>query len=357
MNRLLFVIGTRPETIKMAPVVEEAAKDFEVMVCFTGQHPDMKQALPWLNEDQVVELNLTRGEKGLSGLTGRILCLMDDNEAIANWGADAVVVHGDTTSAFCGSLYAFYNGIRLCHVEAGLRTWDKSSPFPEEANRKMIDYLADIHFAPHELNKENLKGEGIDGNTHVVGNTAIDALLKNLKSDFDHEIISWADGDPFAIVTLHRRENWGDNIARMMSAIAEFAKDRKYKIVYVKHKNPALKSAAENAFAGSEFVMLSDAVDTADFHNLLARCAFVMTDSGGIQEEASHLGKPLLVLRKETERQEIVKQGSARLVSPEGLMSAMLETAGFKPTPKPPLYGNGTTGRQIARILKNERVQ
>lgn len=356
MNRLLFVVGTRPEAIKMAPVIEEA-KSSNILVCLTGQHPGMRELLPELEDNQIVELNLPRGERGLAGLAGKILCLMDDDERLNGWKADSVVVHGDTTSALCGALYAFYSEIRLCHVEAGLRTWDKSSPFPEEANRKIIDYLSDLHFAPHELNRDNLKREGVNERVHVVGNTAIDALVKNLKDDFEHEVIKWVAGDPFAIVTLHRRENWGDNINKMMSAISEFAANQKYKVVYVKHKNPSLKSAAERAFGGNEFVMLSEAIGTADFHNLLARCDFVMTDSGGIQEEASHLGKPLLVLRGETERQEIVEQGSAKLVSPEGLMKSMLEAADGKQEPKPPLYGDGSAGKKIARILADERLQ
>lgn len=357
MNKLLFVIGTRPEAIKMSPVVEEAIKWFSVKVCLTGQHPGMRDLLPRLTDDQIVSLGLERGEAGLSGLMGRIMCLMDDERSIREWGPDMVVVHGDTTSALCGAFYAFYGGIRLCHVEAGLRTGDRSSPFPEEANRKVIDYFSDVHFAPHELNRKNLALEGISERVHVVGNTAIDALNKNLRDDFEHEVIRWAGGDAFAIVTLHRRENWGEKIEKMMSEIATFAASQRHKVVYVKHRNPALREAAEMAFRGNEFVLLSDAIDTSDFHNLLARCSFVMTDSGGIQEEASHLGKPLLVLRRETERQELVEQGSARLVEPESLMGAMMETAGRGHEPKPRLYGNGHSGRDIVGILRNDGIQ
>jgi UDP-N-acetylglucosamine 2-epimerase (non-hydrolysing) len=354
MNKMMFVIGTRPEAIKMAPVVLEAMKCLDVRVCLTGQHPGMRDLLPPMRDEQIVELDLARGERGLAGLMGRMLVLMDESESLEGWRPDLVAVHGDTTSALCGAFYAFYNGFRLCHVEAGLRTGNKKSPFPEEANRKIIDYLSDLHFAPHENNEKNLRAEGIRDEVHVVGNTAIDALKANIRDDFTHEAAEWADGDPFAIVTLHRRENWGDNIARMMDAISAFAEGNEYKIVYVKHKNPALREAAERCFLGNKFVLLCDPIDTAEFHNLLGLCSFVMTDSGGIQEEASFLGKPILILRKETERQEIVEAGAARLVAPEELAEAMLEATKVQVRQASSLYGDGESGKQIVRIISDE---
>ena len=361
MNRVLFILGTRPEAIKLNPVIAEALGFFEVKVCLTSQHDGIRSLLPPMEDECVVSLDLVRDESGLCGLTGRIMCLLDEADSLSEWNPELVVVHGDTTSALCGALYAFYKKIRLCHVESGLRSGNKASPFPEESNRKIIDYLSDIHFAPHDNNRRRLEQEGVDGRIHVVGNTIVDVIKKNVRDDFSHPVLDWSAGSEFAIVTLHRRENWGGAIESMLFEMSEFARKNKFKIVYVKNQNPQLRALVDLAFRGNEFVLVSDPLGAFEFHNLLSRSSFVMTDSGGIQEEASFLGKPILILREETERQEIVESGCALLVNPAVFKEALesffeLKTRGLlEMNAVSDIYGSGDSGMRIVQILEDER--
>lgn len=337
----------------MNPVIDEALySNNEVKICLTSQH-DIRSLLVSVNDSDIISLDLKRDERGLCGLTGNILRLLDGEKSLEDWNPDMVVVHGDTTSALCGALYAFYKQIKLCHVESGLRSDNKFSPFPEEANRKLIDYLSDIHFAPHQNNKERLEKERVGGQIHVVGNTIVDVVKKNVVFDFNSRLLDWAGAD-FVLVTLHRRENWGENIKGMLSDISDFARTNKYKIVYVKNQNPALQKMADEAFIDNDRVLVSDPLSTFEFHNVLARCSFVMTDSGGIQEEANFLGKPIMVLRNETERQEILDCGGSVLVPPERLRAAIKDFLIAEFNKCPSLYGNGDSSRKIIEIINDE---
>lgn len=316
----MIVFGTRPETIKMAPLVRELKKreEIETIVCVTAQHREMLDQV--LNAFQIVpnyDLNIMQKGQTLSDITTRALCGLE--KVIQEVKPDLVLVHGDTTTTFAGALAAFYNQVAVGHVEAGLRTYNKYSPFPEEMNRQFVGNIADIHFAPTERSKENLVKEGKNPeNIVVTGNTAIDALDMTVRENYQHEIIDWAGSDRMIMLTAHRRENLGKPMENMFRAIKRIIK--KYediKVVYPVHLNPVVKETAEMILGDCDRVRLIKPLEVLDFHNLLNKSYLILTDSGGIQEEAPSLGKPVVVLRDTTERPEGVEAGTLRLAGTE----------------------------------------
>ena len=316
MIKIMTVFGTRPETIKMAPLVKalKARKEIQTIVCVTAQHREMlDQVLEAFHIVPDYDLNLMKKGQTLSDITAGVLKGME--EVLKTEKPDMVLVHGDTTTTFAGALAAFYNQIPIGHVEAGLRTYNKYSPFPEEANRQFVSVIADFNFAPTEKSKMNLIHEGKNPDTIVVtGNTAIDALNTTVTEEYEDEITRWVGDDRLIVLTAHRRENLGEPMYRMFSAIKRIVE--KYpdvKVVYPVHLNPIVVKTAEEVFGECERVRLIKPLEVVEFHNLLNKSYLILTDSGGIQEEAPSLGKPVIVLRDTTERPEGITAGTLKL--------------------------------------------
>lgn len=321
MNKIkvMSIFGTRPEAIKMCPLVKELNKyeEIENLVCVTGQHREMlDQVLEIFNIKPDYDLNIMKEKQTLTTLTGGVLNELD--EVFKKVQPDIVLVHGDTTTTFVASLTAFYNKIKVGHVEAGLRTFDKYSPFPEEMNRKLTGALADLHFAPTNTSKDNLLKEGINEETiFLTGNTVIDAMENTVISNFQfrNETLKSIDFDNKKVImmTAHRRENW-DRLDDICTAVATLANENKdVEIVYLVHLNPIVQDAAKKHLGNLKNVHLLPPLDMDETHNLMNKSFMIMTDSGGIQEEAPHLGKPVLVLRDTTERPEAVQAGTVKL--------------------------------------------
>jgi UDP-N-acetylglucosamine 2-epimerase (non-hydrolysing) len=318
--KILTIFGTRPEAIKMAPLVKalERRPEIESKVCVTAQHREMlDQVLNLFNISPEYDLNIMKNKQTLTGITSRALEGLE--EVFENEKPDMILVHGDTTTTFAGALAAFYKQINIGHVEAGLRTYDKYFPYPEEMNRKLTGSLADIHFAPTIGSKNNLLKEGIDEAKIVItGNTVIDAMKFTVDSKyaFETEELNKIDYSKKVImVTAHRRENWGegiDNICKALDKIVEENED--VELVYLVHLNPIVKDVVYKYLGGKKRIHLLPPLDTKETHNLMNKCYMVMTDSGGLQEEAPHLGKPVIVLRDVTERPEAVEAGTVKLV-------------------------------------------
>lgn len=317
--KVMTVFGTRPEAIKMAPLVLELNRrsELESLCCVTAQHREMLDSvLSTFGIKADFDLNIMQQGQTLSDITSRALKGLES--VFAEHKPELVLVHGDTTTAFSGALAAFYSQIKVGHVEAGLRTYDKYSPFPEEMNRKLIGSIADLHFCPTRNNENNLKKEGIAEGVFVTGNTVIDAMKYTVKKDkhFVDEILNTLDytGKKIVLVTCHRRENYGEAMENIFRAIARLAKDNpETEFVYPVHLSPVVQNTAAKILGGRERIHLINPLETAEMHSLMARCFMVMTDSGGLQEEAPALGKPVLVLRRETERPEAVEAGTAKL--------------------------------------------
>ena len=320
MIKVLSIFGTRPEAIKMAPLVNAMKADsrFESYVCVTAQHRDMlDQVLEIFDIQPDFDLDIMKDRQSLTDIT--VNALLGLEKVIAELQPDIILVHGDTTTTFIGSLAAFYNKIRVGHVEAGLRTFNKYFPYPEEMNRKLTGAIADIHFAPTSVSKANLLREGVpEGSIFVTGNTAIDALKTTVKKDFRFytEELKKLDYDRKRIimVTAHRRENLGEpleNICRALKRIVQSHED--VEIVYAVHKNPAVRETVYGILGSIPEVHLLEPLDVDEMHNLMGKCFMVLTDSGGLQEEAPSLGKPVLVLRRETERPEAIEFGTLKL--------------------------------------------
>jgi len=318
--KVLSIFGTRPEAIKMAPLVNAMKADsrFESCVCVTAQHRDMlDQVLEIFDIQPDFDLDIMKDRQSLTDIT--VNALLGLEKVIAELQPDIILVHGDTTTTFIGSLAAFYNKIRVGHVEAGLRTFNKYFPYPEEMNRKLTGAIADIHFAPTSVSKANLLREGVpEESIFVTGNTAIDALKTTVKKDFRFytEELKKLDYDKKRIimVTAHRRENLGEpleNICRALKGIAQSHED--VEIVYAVHKNPAVRETVYGILGSIPEVHLLEPLDVDEMHNLMGKCFMVLTDSGGLQEEAPSLGKPVLVLRRETERPEAIEFGTLKL--------------------------------------------
>jgi len=316
--KVMTVFGTRPEAIKMAPLAIELRKNplIEDTVCVTAQHREMlDQVLEIFNIKPDFDLDIMKSRQTLTGITTRALEGLD--EVMKTAKPDIVLVHGDTTTTFVGSLAAFYNQIKVGHVEAGLRTFDKYSPFPEEINRRLTGQIADLHFAPTVNNRENLLRENITEGIFITGNTVIDALKTTVSKDYTLcGSMNEADynGKRVILVTAHRRENIGEPLKNICSALRRIVTDfEDVELVYPIHLNPAVRETAFEILGGAQRVRLIDPVDARDLHNAIDRCYMVMTDSGGLQEEAPSLGKPVLVLRNETERPEAVNAGTVKI--------------------------------------------
>lgn len=321
--KVITVFGTRPEAVKMAPLVKELGKRKEIIskVCVTAQHREMlDQVLELFNIKPDFDLDIMKENQSLTGITSRVLKGLE--ELFNEEKPDIILVHGDTTTTFAASLASFYQQIKVGHVEAGLRTFDKYFPFPEEMNRKLTGAIADLHFAPTKKSKNNLLREGVnEDQIFITGNTVIDAMEYTVQDGykFSTGLLNEIDFNKKVIlVTAHRRENWGkgiENICKALRIIAE--ENRDVEIIYLVHLNPIVKDVAEKYLYGVPRVHLLPPLDTRETHNLMNKCYMVMTDSGGLQEEAPHLGKPVLVLRNVTERPEAVEAGTVKLVGTE----------------------------------------
>ena len=362
MKKIILIFGTRPEAIKMCPVVKELKKheEFEVTVCVTGQHREMlEQVLEAFEVVPDYDLAIMQKSQTLFDITEKILEGM--RRVYEEVKPDIALVHGDTSTAFAAGLAAFYMGIPVGHVEAGLRTYNAFSPYPEEFNRQAIDSFAKIMFAPTKDTAANLEREGknMDG-VYIVGNTGIDALNTTVREDYSHPELEWTKGSRFVLLTAHRRENLGAPMRSIMKAIKRVLDEHPdVKIIYPVHPNPAVVEVAKEVLGGLDRVHLIDPLDVLDFHNFIKRAEMVLTDSGGIQEEAPSLGKPVLVLRDTTERPEGVAAGTLKLVGTDEediyreftkLLDdkAAYEEMSHAANP----YGDGHSSEKIAEILK-----
>ena len=317
--RIMSVFGTRPEAIKMCPLVKELASrpEIESLCCVTAQHRQMLDSvLEVFDLKPDWDLDIMTPRQTLSTITSK--CLLGMDEAIDALKPDMILVHGDTSTTFAGALSAFYHQVPVGHVEAGLRTYDKYSPFPEEMNRKLVSAIADLYFCPTVHNRENLVKEGITNGLFVTGNTVIDALKTTVRKDYTfttEELNHLPYGEKKVIlVTFHRRENYGEPMKHIMLALRQIAEQHEdVELVYPVHLSPVVREAVDTYLRGAPRVHLIDPLPADEMHNLMARCYMVMTDSGGLQEEAPALGKPVLVLRRETERPEAVAAGTVKL--------------------------------------------
>ncbi|MBR1497835.1 MAG: UDP-N-acetylglucosamine 2-epimerase (non-hydrolyzing) [Oscillospiraceae bacterium] len=321
--KVMSVFGTRPEAIKMCPLVKELAgrEGVESLCCVTGQHREMLDSvLEVFGVRPDYDLNIMTPRQTLSSITEK--CLGGMNGAIEQLKPDLILVHGDTSTTFASALSAFYHQIPVGHVEAGLRTYDKYSPYPEEMNRKLVSALADLFFCPTENNRANLAREGITEGVYVTGNTVIDALKTTVREDyvFSSEVLNRLPyrEKKIILVTCHRRENYGEPMENIMLALREIAEAYpEVELVYPVHLSPVVRETVKRILPGAPGVHLIDPLPADEMHNLMARCYMVMTDSGGLQEEAPALGKPVLVLRRETERPEAVEAGTVKLAGVE----------------------------------------
>ena len=321
--RVMTIFGTRPEAIKMAPLALELAKrpGIDALCCVTAQHRQMLDSvLEIFQLKPDYDLNIMEPRQTLSTITSK--CLLGMEQVLEEAKPDLVLVHGDTSTTFAGALAAFYHQIPVGHVEAGLRTYDKWSPFPEEMNRKMVGSIADLHFCPTTANRDNLAKENITKGVFLTGNTVIDALQTTVVKDFtfSEEILNQLDYEnkKVILVTCHRRENYGQPMTNIMTALRRVADTfPDVELVYPVHLSPVVQEAAHKYLDGHPHIHLIAPLAVDEMHNLMARCHLVMTDSGGLQEEAPALGKPVLVLRRETERPEAVAAGTVKLAGVE----------------------------------------
>lgn len=330
--KVMTIFGTRPEAIKMAPIIlkmQQMSDQFKPVTVVTAQHREMlDQVLDIFHIIPDYDLNIMQSKQTLSDITTKVIQQLDP--IIAKEQPDIILVHGDTTTTFAASVSAFYHQIQVGHVEAGLRTWDKWSPYPEEMNRQLTDVLADMYFAPTELSKANLLKENHPQNAiFVTGNTAIDALKQTVSADYKHDVLTEvSEVNKMILLTMHRRENQGEPMRRTFEAIKKVvANHPDVEVVYPVHLSPSVQQIAHEVFDGVSRVHLIEPLDVLDFHNMAARSYFIMSDSGGVQEEAPSLGKPVLVLRDTTERPEGIEAGTLKLVGtdPATITTAMNE--------------------------------
>ncbi|AGX41530.1 non-hydrolyzing UDP-N-acetylglucosamine 2-epimerase [Clostridium saccharobutylicum] len=365
-KKIITIFGTRPEAIKMAPLVKELERreEIESKVCVTAQHREMlDQVLELFDITPDFDLNIMKTKQTLTGITNKVLEGLE--EVFKEEKPDMILVHGDTTTTFAGALAAFYQQIRVGHVEAGLRTFNKYFPFPEEMNRKLTGGLADLHFAPTKGSKENLLREGINENDiYITGNTVIDAMKHTVEENyvFENDELNKIDFSKKVImITAHRRENWGEgieNICKALNIIVEQNKD--VELVYLVHLNPVVKDVVFERLGEKERIHLLSPLDTKETHNLMNKSYMIMTDSGGLQEEAPHLGKPVLVLRDVTERPEAVEAGTVKLVGTDvekivNEANELLrnENAYNKMSKAINPYGDGIASKRIADVILN----
>ncbi|MCI8377479.1 MAG: UDP-N-acetylglucosamine 2-epimerase (non-hydrolyzing) [Lachnospiraceae bacterium] len=364
MKKVMLVFGTRPEAIKMCPLVQElqCGAEFEVVVCVTGQHREMlHQVLEAFHVKADYDLAVMQDSQTLFDITGEILgSIRMVLEKEQPW---IVLVHGDTSTSFTAALACFYMKIPVGHVEAGLRTYDIYSPFPEEFNRQAVGLISRYHFAPTEFAKESLLREGKKRETiYVTGNTVIDALKTTVREDFTHPELEWAEAGKMVLLTAHRRENIGEPMENIFRAVYRAVQDYPdIRVIYPVHKNPSVRRIAEHYFGNVERVHMIEPLDVIEFHNFLSRCYLVLTDSGGIQEEASALGRPTLVMRDMTERPEGLAAGTLRLAGTgeeeiyqniKYLLENKEEYQKMCYAKNP--YGNGDASMKIKNILRSE---
>lgn len=361
MIKVMTIFGTRPEAIKMAPLVKklESRKEIECIVCVTAQHREMlDQVLNIFNISPKYDLNIMKSGQTLTEITSRVLTGLD--EIIKKEKPNIILVHGDTTTTFAGSLAAFYNQVDIGHVEAGLRTYDKYSPFPEEMNRQMVDRMTDMFFAPTTVSKNNLLKEDIKENKiYITGNTAIDAMKYTVNSNYHHELFDWIGEDKFILLTAHRRENLGEPMYNIFRAIKKIVTENNdVKVIYPIHMNPKIRQIADEVIGNNDRIKIVEPLEVVDFHNFINRSYLILTDSGGIQEEAPSLGKPVLVLRNTTERPEGIEAGTLKLVGTDEeviisetnkLLNNKEEYNKMSKASNP--YGDGTASKKIVDAI------
>lgn len=364
MKKIMLVFGTRPEAIKMCPLVNElkSRKSLEVEVCVTGQHRQMlDQVLEAFSVVPDYDLSIMKERQTLFDVTTNILNRI--GEVLKKAKPDVVLVHGDTSTTFVTALACFYLQIPVGHVEAGLRTYNIYSPYPEEFNRQAVSIISSYNFAPTELSKQNLLKEGkAPESIYVTGNTAIDALKTTVRKDYTHPELEWAKGSRLIMITAHRRENLGEPMKHMFRAIRRVCDEHPdIKAIYPIHMNPVVRETADEILGGDERIRIIEPLDVLDFHNFLSRSYLILTDSGGIQEEAPSLGKPVLVMRDTTERPEGIKAGTLRLVGTDEDViyqnfKQLLENeeAYQKMSMASNPYGDGFASKRIADILEGK---
>jgi UDP-N-acetylglucosamine 2-epimerase (non-hydrolysing) len=366
MNRpikVMTIFGTRPEAIKMAPLVLELKKHpehFESIVTVTAQHRQMlDQVLSIFEIVPDYDLNIMKNRQTLIDVTTRALEGLD--KVMKEVKPDIVLVHGDTSTTFVASLAAFYNQITVGHVEAGLRTWNKYSPFPEEMNRQLTGVIADLHFSPTSKSADNLIRENKPSDRiFITGNTAIDALKTTVKEEYNHEVLDWIGDDRLILLTAHRRENLGEPMRNMFRAIKRIVEEHSdVKVVYPVHMNPAVREVADEILGNDPRIQLIEPLDVIDFHNFASRAYLILTDSGGVQEEAPSLGVPVLVLRDTTERPEGIEAGTLKLAGVEEetiyslakeLLTNPNEYERMAKAANP--YGDGEASRRICEAIR-----
>ncbi len=364
-TKFLIVFGTRPEAVKMCPLVAElkTRPGAQVVLCVTGQHRQMlDEVLTAFHMTPDYDLDIMGPEQDLETVT--TACITGLSPILAQESPDMVLVHGDTTTAFAAALTAFYHKVPIAHIEAGLRTYDLTAPFPEEFDRQAIDILSRYLFAPTERARQNLLEEKIpDDRIWVTGNTGLDALPMTVREDFTHPILDWCGTDRLVLLTAHRRENLGAPMEQIFRAVRRMVDDwPDVRVVYPVHPNPQVRKTARAILSGHERILLTEPLGVVDLHNLLARCHFIMTDSGGIQEEACALHRPALVLRDKTERPEGIEAGGLMLVGTDESSvyagcRALLEDAGLYDQMVRAVdpFGDGSACRRIADILLSQR--
>lgn len=318
--KVMSIFGTRPEAIKMAPLIKEleTRKEIESIVCVTAQHREMlDQVLNTFSIKPDYDLNIMKKGQTLSEITARVLRGIE--EVLEKEKPNIVLVHGDTTTTFASALAAFYQQISIGHVEAGLRTYNKYSPFPEEMNRQMVDCLTDMYFAPTNLSKENLIKEGIPAEKiYITGNTVIDAMSKTVDRNYKNEILDWVGNNRLLLLTAHRRENLGENMYSIFNAVNKIANEfDDVKVIYPMHLNSKVREIAQEVLGKNDKVKLIEPLEVFDFHNFQNKAYLILSDSGGVQEEAPSLGKPVIVLRDTTERPEGIEAGTLVLSGTE----------------------------------------
>lgn len=364
MKKVLFIFGTRPEAIKCCPVILEMKKreKFETKVCVTGQHKEiLDQVLKVFNVKADYNLQIMKEKQTLFDITANILIKIE--EVLKKENPDLVLVHGDTTTSFVASLASFYLQIPVGHIEAGLRTNNLYSPFPEEFNRQAVGIISKFHFAPTEMARQNLLKEGKNAeDICVTGNTAIDALKSTVAEEYNNSILEWVNGRKLVILTAHRRENWGEPLENIFSAIRKVAEEEKeIAVVFPAHPNPLVRETAKKYFTDIENIKVIEPLEVIDFHNIVARSYLVLTDSGGIQEEAPALNIPVLVMRDTTERPEGVLAGTLRLIGTkeESIYNAfkeLLQNAELYEKMSKALnpYGDGFASKRIVDVIEKE---
>lgn len=364
MKKVMLIFGTRPEAIKMGPLVKELEKhhDLETIVCVTGQHREMlDQVLSIFDIVPQYDLEIMKHKQDLFDVTINILEKL--KPVLEKEKPDMVLVHGDTSTTYAAGLASFYLRIPVGHVEAGLRTHNIYSPYPEEFNRQSVGLFSALNFAPTKKAAQNLLDEGKTASSiYVTGNTAIDALKTTVREDYTSPIIEWANDSKLIVLTAHRRENYGEPMRHMFQAIKRIVDEHEdIKVVYPIHMNPMIKELADEIFTETKRVKIIPPMEVVDFHNLLAKSHIILTDSGGIQEEAPSLGKPVLVMRDTTERPEGIEAGTLKLVGTEEeviyehfkeLLENKVLYKEMSEASNP--YGDGTASEQIVTILKEK---